>query len=228
MTEKSKKQPEEVFFSLEEPIDFKCVQPEKGCFSRKDNTICVRAPCELMKERFGTHERIKEFYLENDQWDEAYYYFKDLLSISIIDCDLEELEKIKEKKGTDLSSGEYPAGCRVFYISKELNDLRKSLKYFNGKEYEKLSKDKQDKWDSCKKRFIRKMDSVFELLSHLVKNKRQLLKDNLLDMKYNLLVVGTQMGDLKPQAMDLPIHKDVKDTIEKKNDGKDKDKISGI
>jgi len=227
-------QPKKIIFDLEEKTEFECVQTELGCFYKDEDgnrKTCLKSPCPLNLFKFGTHEKILEFYLNNEEWDETYYYFQDLLPQFNIDCDVKQLEEIKKSK-TSVSTDDLPPGCRVFKISDELRKIKNNLKIYKNKtpeEMELLSKKGQATYNFEKTRFKRKLFGNLEILKHLAIDKRQQHKDDLLEKKFKLLAIGTQMGDLKPEALDITIHKDVKDVMEKpEQETKKKDKIAGF
>lgn len=225
-----KPQPKKIFLELEKKDDFKCIQEEKGCFYLNGDGKrhrCTMSPCSLNLFNFGTHERIIEFYLDQEEWDEAYFYFQDLLPKFSIDCDVKTLEELRKNK-EDLETKDLPPGCRVFKISEELWGIKSNLKIYKDKT--NLSEKGYSTYESEKTKFKNKLHSNLEILKHLALDKRQHLQDELRDKYYKLLLVKTQMGELKPEALELPLHKDVEDAIkDKKNDNKKKkDKLPGF
>jgi hypothetical protein len=221
---------------LEEKTEFECVQPKKGCFIIEKNgelIPCPQSPCPLNLEKFGTHERIIENYLEKEDYAGVHYYYKDLLSMSSFNCDLELLEDLRKEKSV-LEASDYPAACRVFYFSREMKSLRRDIKYYEKLPYEELSEEGKENYDHLRNNFREILDSALEVLSHLVIDKVQERKDNLLEMRYRINVVSAQTGELKLNNLQMPVQKDVKDTIEGKDmDKKDKkqkkkEKISGF
>lgn len=217
-----------IFLSLEKKIEFECIQKGKGCFAKNEDGVykpCVKSPCPLNLFNFGTHERILENFLDNEEWDEAYYYFQDLLPKFSIDCDVEALEKIKKEKDV-IETIDLPPGCRVFRISEELWETKRNLKIFKDK------KDSSERglevYKEEKNKFKNKLHGNFEILKHLAIDKRQHNEDDLKDKYFKLLLVKTQMGDLKPEAMELPIHKDVDDALKDKKKKDKDDNIAGF
>lgn len=217
-----------IFLSLEKKIEFECIQEGKGCFCKNGDGVykpCVKSPCPLNLFNFGTHERILENFLDNEEWDEAYYYFQDLLPKFSIDCDVEELEKIKREKSV-IETIDLPPGCRVFKISEELWEIKRNLKSFKGKDG--LSERGQEGYNDEKNKFKNKLHGNFEILKHLALDKKIKMEDEEKEMKFKLLLVGTQMADLKPEAMELPLHKDVEDALKDKKKKEKKDNIAGF
>lgn len=225
------KKPPKVYLSLEKKIDFECIQEEKGCFYKNGEGTyerCVKSPCPLNLFDFGTHERIIENYLDNEDWDEAYFYFQNLLPKFSIDCNVTELEKIKKEK-ENVETKDLPPGCRVFKISEELWEVKRNLKIYKGKD--NISERGKEIYGDMKNNFKNKLHGNFEILKHLAIDKRQQMEDDLKEKYFKLLLVKTQMGDLKPETLELPLQGDVEKAIkDKKNDKKDKkkDKLPGF
>lgn len=219
-----KKQPKKVFLELEKKIHFECFQKEVGCFHNNGDGArkpCPKSPCPLNLFKFGTHERILENFLDNEEWDEAYFYFQDLLPQFSIDCDVKQLEDIRKSK-TVVNTEDLPPGCRVFKISDELRKIKNDLKIYKDQSKEEISIKGKKTYNLEKVKFRKKLFANLEILKHLAIDKRQQHDDDLLDKKYKLLAIQTQMGDLKPEALELPIHKDVEDAIKDKKNKKDK------
>lgn len=223
-----KSQPKKIYLELEKKTDFKCLQEEKGCFySNGDGTKhrCVKSPCPLNLFSFGTHERIIENYLDNEEWDEAYFYFQDLLPQFSIDCDVKELEEMKKTKN-EIETKDLPPGCRVFKISEELWEIKRILKIYKDKN--DLSEKGKETYKEEQNKFKNKLHGNFEILKHLAIDKKVKMEDEEKEMKFKLLLVKTQMGDLKPEAMELPLHKDVEDALKDKKKKDKNDKLPGF
>lgn len=214
-------------FSLEPHIEFKCIhQEEYSCFKKEKNgslDICKKAPCPLISRDFGIHERILDHYQDNDNFNDPYYYLQDLLSKCKINCDVQQMEKIRQEKKGSLEAADYPPGCRIFYYSLELKDIKRAINYYAGLDSDKLSEEGKKTFENYKTQFRDIMDKAIEILKHLVLDQYQKDQEDIRDKVYNLLLTATQMGDLKPEALELPLNKHVTDAIEHKGEG-DKDK----
>lgn len=213
-----KKDPKKVFLQLEREITFTCFQEGLGCLYENGGTdfkVCIKAPCPLNLFKFGTHERILDMYLDDENWDDAYFYFQDLLPQFSIDCDVKELEKIK-KKNIIFKTEDLPPGCRVFKLSDELRKIKNNLKIYKNLNFDEISEKGKNNYTEDKIKFRKKLFANLEILKHLAIDKRQQNREDLLEKKYKILIVKTQMGDLRPEAMEIPIHKDVEDVLKDK------------
>ena len=154
-------------------IQFKCKVPNHQCWSKdkKGNIkVCSWSPCPLNLYKFSMHGRIIENYLDNEEWDDSYYYFDSLLSNLPISCDLEHLKNNPNTKINDL-----PPGCRVFKESFELKDIKRILKRYNKLELLKggeISKTGKSIYESEKLKFAKKLHGNLERLKHLAKDKQ--------------------------------------------------------
>jgi len=151
--------------------DFKCFYKDKD----GNVEICDEAPCLKHLNKFGIHERIIEYYIKESRWDDAYFYFKDLMSLSCINCDLEELEKIKAKSRNArvlVRPEDYPIGCRIFLFSRDLKDIKDLINHYTELDYETIGKTGKDVLSSKINEFKGKMYSNIEMLAHLVMDRR--------------------------------------------------------
>lgn len=211
-----KKPPKKIYLQLEKTVDFECIQKEKGCFYPNGDGAkhrCVKSPCPLNLFNFGTHERIIEYYLDHEEWDEAYFYFQDLLPKFSIDCDTKQLEELRKSKDI-IETRDLPPGCRVFKINEELWEIKRNLKIYQNKN--DLSETGKGIYNDEKNKFKNKLHSNFEILKHLAIDKRQQIEDDLKEKYFKLLLVKTQMGDLKPESMEIPLQGDVEEAIKDK------------
>jgi len=132
--------------------------------------------CEWVIDRFGIHERIVDFYLDNKNWDDTHYYLQDLLSNSFMDCDLALMESIKATKQV-LELKDYPPGCRVFVISNLMKKQRRDIK-----EYEALLKTKKaddiiadftdDTYVKNTRQYNDYAQDILDILKHLIVDER--------------------------------------------------------
>jgi hypothetical protein len=154
--------------------EFTCIQEKEGCYKGKRDKLepCVKSPCPLNLTKFGIHERIVEHYLIKQNYADVYYYFKDLLSMSYFNCDIQKLEKIREEKG-HLEPIDYPPNCRVFIFSRKLKSLRRDIAYYRNLPYNELSEEGKENYKRKIKEFQETTDSAMEVLCHLVIDKIQ-------------------------------------------------------
>ncbi len=142
-----------------------------NCFDNE--VVCQSAPCVLGKEKFGTHERIIDFYLSNRDWGPIYYYLVDLIHLFRLDCDYEKLEVLRHNNpDKEIPLKDYPLGCRVFKISEVLKELKDTLEYYEGlierEGPENLSKQGKTLYNQAKLDFKKKVNANMKVLSHLV------------------------------------------------------------
>ena len=154
-----------------DPI-FKCKVPNYQCWSKdKKGTIkvCSWSPCALNLYKFSMHGRIIENYLDNEEWDDSYYYFDSLLSNLPISCDLEHL-----KDNPNANINDLPPGCRIFKESFELKDIKRILKRYKKLLLEdgEISKTGKSIYESEKLKFAKKLHGNLERLKHLAKDKQ--------------------------------------------------------
>lgn len=207
--------------------DFECIRPGKGCFIRRTEDICPQSPCPKNLFKFGTHERIIDYHLHNKDWSGAYYYFKDLLPQFSIDCDVNQMAKIRAKSDNEINLEDIPPGCRVFKIA---DILKKRLRIIQDLEHLDaiaseeipLSQTNQRKLSREQINFRKQLYSCLSLLQHLAIDKREKRTEKLERRKYNIALTKTQMGDLQPEALDVPLNKDVEDGIRGKDEQKEK------
>lgn len=222
-----KKQPKKMYLELDKKIDFQCIQKDKGCYYKDEKgnwTPCHESPCPLNLFKFGTHERILENYLDDEEWDNAYFYFQDLLPQFSIDCDVTKLDEIKKSKSV-VNTEDLPPGCRVFKISDELRKIKNNLKIYQDQSKGEISIKGTKTYDFEKVNFRKKLFSNLEILKHLAIDKRIQHEDDLLEKKYKIYAIQAQIGDMKVESIEMPINKDVEDAIKEK---KKKDKIAGF
>lgn len=145
-------------------IEVKC---KNKCIKKTKNglEICDKSPCEENLFKFGLHERIFEYYIDNKKYDEAYFYFQDWLPMFVIECKIDDFDKIKNGDLKDLHPG-----CRIFVISRELKKVRKTLKIY--KNLDDPSVKGKVNYLNAKKEFIDKIYSAIELLKHLSMDKK--------------------------------------------------------
>ena len=91
-----------------------------------------------------------------------------------------------------------------------------------------MSRSGLDRYESQKVKFRRELEDCLDLLKHLAIDERERRKKEIRDKKFDLTAVGTQMGELKPTALDMEIHNKVKDVLEGKKEKEKKEKISGF
>lgn len=151
------------------------------CYYKYDNgqvVICPLAPCDLSRTRFGTHERIIDYYLDRGGYNNAYYYFQDLLSISIISCDLDKMDEIREKRANNkkLDPVQYPLGCRVFLFSRQLKESKRIIKRKNRFDEENMSEAGKNMKNKAIREFEKKIYSSLDILKHLAIDERVKIK----------------------------------------------------
>jgi len=229
-----KKEAKKLYLELDPKPDFECIRQKEGCFKKQDGgyNICPQSPCVLNRYKFGTHERIVSNFVSKEEFEEAFYYFEDLLSQSSFNCEVELWYKIKKEK-PDASVADLPIGCRVFkkvnLIKPVLEDLRTLKRQIASATKETpMSHGGLDRYESQKVKFRRELEDCLDLLKHLTIDEREKRKKEIRDKKFDLTAVGTQMGELKPTALDMEIHNKVKDVLEGKKEKEKKEKISGF
>ena len=134
--------------------------------------VCSFAPCEISRFEIGMHEQIIDRYIDNNCYNDAYFYFKKLLDKETFDCNLAELERIK-KENPRYSLGDLPPACRVFTISHQLKELKDTIRFLErlGNSNE-LGEDGRNTLSSSRNKFERKMNSSIQLLNHIIKDER--------------------------------------------------------
>jgi len=157
MSKSKSKKPEE--------IPPKC---KERCFSK--GKICPKSPCYENLFKFGTHERILDHYRDEEEWDETYYYFQDLLPLFNFNCDIQQLEEFK-KINQDYEEKNLPVGCRVFKDSSKLRDIKNTLIMYK-KMGKNISREGMKTYDLKKIEFKRILNGSFERLKHLAIDKR--------------------------------------------------------
>lgn len=141
------------------------------CRIEKKILICHYAPCVLSRHELGIHERIIDHYIETEDWDEAYYYFKSLIDKHTFNCSLTELEKLK-RENPNYRIIDLPPSCRIFYFGVDLKNLKGKIKVFEHKTVDELGVEGQKVLNSSKMKFMNKMNSGMQLLNHVVKDER--------------------------------------------------------
>lgn len=208
------------FIQLEPVITFKCVQNKAlNCFP--DSTPCPAAPCPFIAYKFGTHKQIIKHFLRAKQYSEANKYFQDLLTQFPVSCDLDELRELKRTKTLDAES--MPIGCKLFVNSDRLDKWEEEIFRFKDSE----SPRGKDKLQTYIGNFKKTMIDNLNTLEHLALDARNKLDAEILSIKKDALITSAQIGDLKLESMEMPIHKTVKEAIEGKPQ-KSKKKPSGI
>ncbi|MFO8020663.1 MAG: hypothetical protein R6U96_18715 [Promethearchaeia archaeon] len=157
----------------------KCPWGKLRCYKKvgKRVYICPRAPCRLSANRFGTHERILDHYIWNEDWDDAYYYLQDLLQPVRFACPVEDMKRIRALRhhGKEIELTDYPQGCRIFIISNKLKSLKRDLvryKYkYAGYEDDEIGEKTKDAYRSNRSEFIDHMDAFMDTLKHLAKDE---------------------------------------------------------
>lgn len=223
------KKKKKIYLRLREDTSegFTCIRPEKGCFIRQTENICPQSPCPKNLFKFGTHERIIDYHLYNRDWSGAYYYFKDLLPQFSIDCDVNQMTKLRAKSEKEIDLEQIPPGCRVFKIA---DILKKRLRIIQDLEQldamatdeKPLSQTNQRKLSREQINFRKQLYSCLSLLQHLAIDKREKRTEKLERRKYNIALTKTQMGDLQPEALDVPLNKDSEDAIRGKDEQEEK------
>ncbi len=154
-------------------FNFKCYdETEQNIY----HIICPKAPCPLNLFKFGQHERILDFYLDADDWDNAYFYYQDLLPLFNIDCSIEQLDQIKAAK-TNVETKDLPIGCRIFKFSDELREFRNTLKSYKKTKKEDISIAGSEIYKSTQVNFRKTLGKSLELLKHASIDKRNKKED---------------------------------------------------
>lgn len=150
------------------------------CIHRVGNVvkICTKAPCQLSSPRFGMHERIIDYFIDNEDWGRAYYYLQDLLQQLVFSCNVQDMKEIRElrRSGTDIKLKDYSQGCRVFIISNQIKELKRALEEFARKRAmhgkDNLGEKTIDKFFIDRGNFIKKIDASIDILKHLFKDEQ--------------------------------------------------------
>jgi len=220
----------------ETKVEFICKQDHR-CFNSKDkDPVCSFSPCPLNLKDFGKHQRIIEYYLRKEEWDESFYYFRDLMSRFPIECSIEELDAILEKRREsgvhEVNKRAVPVGCRLYIEVDELSKLRNIIFSYESIDIAELSTEGVKLFKNSKEKFKGKLLGNLIRLEHLVRSKEEDIRKLEAERKYNIELTKAQMGTLKPKSLELPISKDVEDAITKgtqqEEKKKKKKKMSGI
>ena len=170
---------------------FKCPNNFKCFKGNRESIVCDLSPCEINKFKFGTHDMIIENFLQNDDLDNAYIYIQNLIPLFNFSCSVDEIDKIKREK-PDLQTRDYPIGCRIFVISREMKEHRRRIAI-------NVSKDGTIKTGLCtaeidiikenKIDLAKKISSVFELLKHASIAKRNEIEDQKFYFEKSLILL---------------------------------------
>lgn len=149
-----------------------CPNGKLRCFCKIDGevVICQHSPCNLSKDEIGTHERIIDYYMGIDEWDDAYYYFKSLIDKHVFNCNLTELESLK-RENPNYTLKDLPPACRIFYFGRDLKEIKESIEIYDNKKFEDLGVDGKKVLNASKMMFMNKMNSSLHLLNHIVKDE---------------------------------------------------------
>jgi len=144
--------------------DFNCLSGGKRC---------NKSPCEENKNRFGKHERIIEYFIEQKLYSDAYFYFVDLLHLFNINCDYSKLETLRaENPNTEIETKNLPLGCRVFKISDDLKRHKETIDRYSKlivkKGKSSLSDEGLEIYKDAKHEFINLINGNLKILAHLV------------------------------------------------------------
>jgi len=202
----SNKKSKKVYLELDQKIEFDCVNKEREMDCYSNGIPCYKSPCPLNMFDFGLHERIIEDYLKKEDFTNAYYYFQNLMPLFSFDCDINKLEEYKQNRLENP-----PVGCKLFMENAELRSLKNKLETLENPDSERGKKERT----KHRVQFRKTLMDNFERLKHLAISKREERRQDVLKMKYNIAITSAQIGDLKAEAVKLPIHKDVKDAMEK-------------
>jgi len=202
-------------------IKFECTQ-NHICFDpSKDNPICAFSPCPLNLDDFGTHQRIIEFYLRLKKWDEAFYYFRNLMNKFPLDCNIDQMNDILEKRlenpNANFDKKALPIGCQLYIEIDELSNLKNdNLYYYESLKEDRISKEGQKKYNSGVKSFKHGLIANLIRLEHLVNSKKEEIRKEKEEREYKIELTKAQMGNLKPKSLELPIQGDVENAITEK------------
>lgn len=206
----------------EEPI---CQKGEKICFDKSkakkgEDPACPHSPCPVNLYDFGTHRRIIEHYTKNQQWDDAFYYFTDLESKFPIFCEVNNLDLLLEEN----QERETSVDCQLYIEIKHLSTYRKSIYRDLGLGIENLSSQGKKRLEENKLDFDETMDNCIIRLKHLAKAKKQDLEELKAKREYQIQITKAQMGNLKPESLEMPIQKEVEDATQQTTEEKKKSK----
>lgn len=212
-------------------IEFECAQNHR-CFSKTDDPVCPFSPCPLNLNDFGRHQQIIEYYLNKEELDDAFYYFRDLMGKFPIDCDVSQLNGILEerrKTNTQKTNKKaMPVGCQLYIEVDRLTTLKNDVIYkYEEIPREELSRDGLKLYIQAKQQFSKKLRGNLTRLEHLVNSKKEEIRKEKVERAYNIELTRAQMGTLKPKSVEMPINQDVTDALQGTQKTKNK-KVSGI
>ena len=203
-------------------VKFEC-SSNHICFdSSKKNPICGFSPCPLNLDDFGTHQRIIEYFLRIKKWDEAFYYFRNLMNKFPLDCNVDQMNDILEKRlenpEVTFDKKSLPIGCQLYIEIDELSNLKNdNLFYYESLREDRISKEGQKKYNSGVKSFNHGLIANLIRLEHLVNSKKEDIRKEKEEREYKIELTKAQMGNLKVKSLELPIQKDVEDAITEKS-----------
>lgn len=201
-------------------LKFECTSNHLCFDPSKADPICNFSPCILNLDEFGTHQRIIEHFLRYKKWDEAFYYFRNLMNKFPIDCDIEQMNSIIEKRMDDPNGHnkkDLPIGCRLYVEIDELSNIKNdNLYYYENLKSDQISREGQKKYDAGIKTFRHGLIGNLLRLEHLVNSKKEEIRKEEEERKYKIELTKAQMGNLKPKSLELPIQGDVENAITEK------------
>lgn len=157
-----------------------CPWGKLRCFKKVSNEvkICPTAPCELSAERFGTHERIIDYFIKYNDWGRAYYYLQDLIQPLLFSCNVKDMEEVRKlrREGKKIEMQDYSQGCRIFIISNRIKKLKRDLEEYERKEAlhgkENLGEKVKESYFIKQNDFVKQIDASIDILKHLVKDEQ--------------------------------------------------------
>lgn len=207
-----------------------CKKGDFICFDESnEDKKCPYSPCAYNLEDFGTHQRIIETYLRQEKWDVSFYYFRNLMNKFPLNCSLEQLEPIlaKRRENPDVAIDKkaLPVGCLLYVEVAELTTLKNDgLYFYESREHKKISEIGLKKYKSNKLEFSNKLLENLVRLDHLVKSKKEEMREIRELREYNVTLVKAQMGTLKAESVQLPPNIDVENALTEGTKKKDKKK----
>lgn len=217
-----KQKSESITIDLEIKDNFECIKPNNklyGCFEKIDNSIeiCNAIPCSLIKYKFGLHKKVIKYYLRNNDFFPANEYLQNLIPLFLINCDSAELEYAKNNN--DANSKKVSIGCKLFLNDFELEKLENDIIVLSNYDSEARKKAYINAIDDFKEKLLANLT----ILEHIALDNRKKDVDDLREKYYNIAMVNAQMSDLEVSNIKTPIHKDVKNALNK--NGKKPNKI---
>ena len=200
---------------------FKCPNNFKCFKGNRESIVCDLSPCEINKFKFGTHDMIIENLLLNDELDKAYVYVQNLIPLFNFSCSVDEIDKIKREKPT-LETKDYPVGCRIFVLSREMKDHRRRIAL-------SLNRDGTVKDGICpaeidiikdeKHALYNKISSVFELLKHASISKRNEIEDEIFYFKKSIILLDKTIEAKEKYNVTVKQSDAVEQAVQKAKDG---------